>query len=350
MKKFIILLTFFLMTLLSLSTKAHHSFGSTFDESREIVLEGYVSRVRYTNPHVILYFLVTNDNGVEEEWYMETGSPISVRRINFNRDTFSEGDYIRVTGNPSRNGTNMVGSQNPEANLKFVDPVSGEITGGLGGEAQDNSVYGMSLQLSNVIPNLSGFWTGNARASETGRVGAPRRNVPFHDLNEEAARLQSLFDPMDDPQVWCEPPGLVRQAGFGPHPLHIEQYDDRVIISYEEYAGRRVIYLDQREMIGGEHTHLGQSWARYEDQKLIIESSHLLPNLASNIGYLLSDQTTTVETYSRNDLDDGKAVLMMEMLVTDPVNLLTPVYWARGRFGASSYQFTPVNCVKPLTN
>jgi hypothetical protein len=341
---------FIIFYLFCLEANAHHSFASTFDETSLITMEGFVDSVKYANPHVLVYFLVEDDEGNEELWYAESGSPITLRNINWNRDTISQGDYIRITGYPSRNGARMIGTQSPAEHIKFINPSTGEIIGELGGEVEDASVTNMPLQLADGTPNFSGYWAGLARRDETGRLGRARDSVPFHDFNEEAAELQAMFDPKDDPQVWCEPPGLVRQAAFGPHPVHIEQYEDRVIISYEEYAGRRVIYFDKRDVVGGEHSHLGQSWARYDDQKLIIESSHLLPNLAANVGYLLSDQTTTIETYYRNDLEDGRAVLMMSMEVKDPVNLLSPVIWSWGRYAASNYEFTDVVCEKPLTN
>jgi len=341
--------TFSLIIYFGLPANAHHSFAATFDETRLVTMHGYVSSLKFTNPHVVIYFIVTNDDGVAEEWYVETASPISLRRRGWDANTLSQGDYIRVTANPSRNGTRMIGVQQPwdDTALAYADPLTGEAIASIGSEdVEDASVTNMPLQLADGTPNFSGYWTGEA----TGRVGSPRANVPFHDFNEEAAELQAMFDPKDDPQVWCEPPGLVRQAGFTPHPVHIEQYEDRVIISYEEYAGRRVIYFDKRDVVGGEHSHLGQSWARYDDQKLIIESSHLLPNLTATTGNLLSDETTTIETYYRDDTDDGRAVLKSELVATDPVNLLSPVTFIWGKYSTSNYEFTDVVCEKPLTS
>ena len=341
---------FFVLYLFCFEANSHHSFSATFDESKLVTMEGLVDSVKYANPHVLVYFLVSDDEGNEELWYAESGSPITLRNINWNRDTISKGDYIRITGYPSRNGTRMIGTQSPAEHIKFINPSTGIIIGGLGGEVEDKTVSNMPLQLADGTPNFSGYWAGLARRAETGRLGRSRDSVPFHDFNDDAAELQAKFDPKDDPQVWCEPPGLVRQAAFGPHPIHIEQYQDRVIISYEEYAGRRVIYFDKRDMVGGEHSHLGQSWARYEDQKLIIESSHLLSNLTATTGNLLSDQTTTIETYYRADTEDGRAVLKSELVATDPVNLLSPVTFIWGKYATSSYEFTDVVCEKPLTN
>jgi hypothetical protein len=254
-----------------------------------------------------------------------------------------EGDYVRITGNSTRNGTPMVSMED----IEFVNPSTGAVVGIPGGpDIEDVLVLNKPLQLPNGLPNFSGEWTGEA----TGRGGRPIDHVPPMDYNEAGAALHAVFDAVNDPQVWCEPPGLVRQAGFSPHPVRIEQYDDHVVISYEEYGGVRTVYFDKRDMVGGEKTHLGQSWARYEGQTLIIESNNLLPNLSATTGNALTDQTSTVETYYRTDTDEGRAVLSLDMVATDPGYLLTPWTVSWSKYGENDYEFIEVECEAPLRN
>ena len=168
--------------------------------------------------------------------------------------------------------------------------------------------------------------------------------MPF---NEVGAALQAQYDPLNDPQVQCEPPGLIRQVGT-PHPVQVEQFDDHVVISYEEYGGVRTIYFDDRDLVGGEHSNFGQSTARYEDQKLIVETTHLLGNLTSGGGNALTDQSTTVEAYSRLPDADGSSGLNLEIVITDPGHLTGP--WVRGwqKFFTPNHEFIEVDCHKPL--
>lgn len=326
--------------------QAHHSFAATFTDE-VITIEGYIERVRFSNPHVLVYLNVVEEDGTERSWHAEGGSPTSLRAQGWDRDTLSVGDYVRITGNSTRNGSPMI-SMNQEGAVQFVNPNNGRVTGSPGREnIVTNMVLDMPLQLPDGRPNVSSVWTGEA----TGRVGPPIQNIPPMAYNEAGAALQAVFDPVNDPQVWCEPPGLVRQAGFTPHPVRIQQYDDRVEISYEEYGGERTVYFDQRDMVGGEKTHLGQSWARYEDQKLVIESNNLLANLSTTAGNLVSDQTSTVETYYRQDTAEGRAVLMMDIVVTDPVYLLEPWTFTWGKYAEAdpeSYEFIEVDCTPPL--
>ena len=322
---------------------AHHSFAATFTEDI-IVVEGVVERLKFSNPHVIVYFNVTGEDGEVTQWLGEGAAATSNRRRGWDRDTFVEGDYIRITGASTRNGSPMV-SMVEDGSVEFVDPDSGLVVGAPGGEDLERSgVFDKPLQLANGLPNISGAWTGEA----TGRVGRPILHVPPLPFNEIGAALQAKFDPVNDPQVRCEPPGLVRQAGFTPHPVRIEQNDDHVVISYEEYAGLRTIYFDDRDLGGTEKTHLGQSIARYEDQKLIIESTHLLPNLVATNGNELTDQTTTVETYYRKDKTDGRAVLALDLVATDPGHLTEPWTISWEKYAERDYEFIEVECEIPL--
>ncbi|MGI9273017.1 MAG: DUF6152 family protein [Woeseiaceae bacterium] len=321
---------------------AHHSFAATFTEEI-IVVEGVVDRVKFTNPHVIIYFDVTDGAGEVTQWLAEGGSATSLRNAGWSKDTVSKGALIRVTGSSSRNGSPMVSMQEA-GSVAFLDPETGAVTGSPWGEEAEVQTVSRPLQLANGWPNMTGAWTGEA----TGRVGAPIDNVPPFAFNEVGAAIQAEFDPVNDPQVWCEPPGLVRQAGFTPHPVRIQQFSDRVVLSYEEYGGVRKVFFDDRDHDSDEKTHLGQSIARYEGQKLIIESENLLPNLSATNGNLLSDQTTTVETYYREDLDDGRAVLKMDLVATDPGHLTAPWKFTWGKYAEDDYEFIEVECEAPL--
>ena len=321
---------------------AHHSFAATFTEEI-IVVEGIVERVKFSNPHVIVYFTVTDEAGVETTWLAEGGSATSLRNAGWDKDTLSKGEFIRITGASTRNGSPMVSMQST-GSVEILDSETGLVVGSPGGEEAEQVTDSRPLQLANGWPNMTGAWTGES----TGRVGAPIDNVPPFTFNEIGAAIQADFDPANDPQVHCEPPGLVRQAGFTPHPVRIQQFSDRVIISYEEYAGVRTIYFDDRGHDSDEKTHLGQSIARYEGQRLIIDSKNLLPNLSATNGNLLSDQTTTVETYYREDLVDGGAILKMDLVATDPGHLTAPWGFTWGKYAEDGYEFIEVECEVPL--
>jgi len=317
--------------------QAHHSFASTFTNDI-ITVEGVVERMSFTNPHVIIYFNVTDENGQQQEWMSEGGAATLKRREGWDRNTLAKGDYIQITGNSTRNGSPMVSMEE----VHFVDPDTGAVLGSPGTGERAPYVHGATpMQLADGRPNFTGFWASTRRRGS----GPPVRVVV--PLNEAGAELQAQYDISKDPQVQCEPPGLIRQVGT-PHPVRIEQFDDHVVISYEEYGGVRTIYFDDREQVSGELSNFGQSIARYEDQKLIVETTGLLGNVTSGRGNAVSDQTTTVETYTRLADADGASGINLEIVITDPGHLTEP--WVRSwqKYFTPGHEFIEVDCHKPL--
>ena len=185
-----------------------------------------------------------------------------------------------------------------------------------------------------------------------------RTPPPYNEAGEAAA---AGFDPVSDPAVGCEPPGLVRQAGFTPHPVRMTQLEDRVILEYEEYGGRREVPLGSAAAVNGgtaaaadngagsaaEQSNLGRSVARYEGGTLVIETDRLLENYTSPNGNPVSDRTTTVETYRRMDDPDVGAALALEMVITDPAYLTGPWTLQWRKYYTPGYEFIPVDCRVP---
>lgn len=324
------------LLLIATPVQAHHSFSATFTDET-ITVEGYVDRMSFSNPHVTIFFNVTDEKGEVIEWMSEGGSATGKRRNGWDANTVSQGDYVRITGNSSRNGSPMVSM----STINFVNPFSGSLIGSPDdGADYVEAIASIPRQLSDGRPNISGAWTRGPGGGRRQRDPAP--------FNEVGIALQSEYDPLNDPQVQCEQPGVVRQAAFTPHPVRLEQYDDYVVLSYEEYGFVRTVYFDDRDLVGGEHSSFGQSIARYEGDDLIIETSHLLGNLTGPNGDALTDQTTTREIYSRVEDLQGASGLAMNMHITDPAHLSDT--WILGwvKYYSPGYEFIGVECYKPL--
>ena len=151
----------------------------------------------------------------------------------------------------------------------------------------------MPLTLDNGKPNLTGAWTRWGIA-----VGPP--GGPEATFNEQGQAAQSLFSKANDPQVFCDAPGLIRLAGMTPHTVRIAQFDDHVKLDFEEYGESREVFFDDRKALGYK-SRLGDSVARYEGDSLIIETKNLLFNVTNPEGQPVSDKATTTEIYTRVD-------------------------------------------------
>lgn len=83
---------------------AHHS-GAMFDETKMLKYQGTVSRWEWTNPHSFLYLMITGADGVAKEHQFETGSPNTMYRNGWRKDSFKPGDKVAIYAYPLREGT-----------------------------------------------------------------------------------------------------------------------------------------------------------------------------------------------------------------------------------------------------
>jgi hypothetical protein len=91
------------LLIISLPIFAHHGRDS-YDPKRMVTVKGTVTRFDFTNPHVLLFFDVKDNNGKVANWVGETGSPNMMRRGGWNKNSLKAGDSITVSGNPTKNG------------------------------------------------------------------------------------------------------------------------------------------------------------------------------------------------------------------------------------------------------
>lgn len=97
-----------LLAVLAPATQAHHSFAVHFVADELIELKGTVTSFRFTNPHGVVTFNVTKDDGTVEEWRAETNSPNALRRRGWTKDSIKVGDEVTILGFPTRDGSPYV--------------------------------------------------------------------------------------------------------------------------------------------------------------------------------------------------------------------------------------------------
>jgi hypothetical protein len=96
---------------------AHHSFAAEFDGTKRIELTGVVTKVEWTNPHVWFYINVKDEpTGKVVNWAAEMGSPNSLMRSGWTRNTMQVGMVVTLNGSLSKDGSNRVNT-----NSVFVD-------------------------------------------------------------------------------------------------------------------------------------------------------------------------------------------------------------------------------------
>ena len=99
---------------------AHHSFVAQFDPEKLVSMTGTVTDIEWTNPHAFFYLDVTDGDNDVTNWAFELGSPNTLIRYRWGRDTMKVGDRITVEGYLARDGSNL-------ANAKTVTFPDGQV-------------------------------------------------------------------------------------------------------------------------------------------------------------------------------------------------------------------------------
>jgi hypothetical protein len=84
---------------------AHHAFGGEFDANKPVLLRGKVTRVEWVNPHAWIHLAHVKPDGTTEEWMVEGGTPNTLLRRGFTKDSLKPGTEIVVDGYQARDHT-----------------------------------------------------------------------------------------------------------------------------------------------------------------------------------------------------------------------------------------------------
>jgi hypothetical protein len=81
---------------------AHHSYGATYDVSKEIKLEGKLVQFVFRNPHTFVHVEVPDENGMTQRWAVEWSGTTQLSAAGVNNATLKVGDQIVILARPSR--------------------------------------------------------------------------------------------------------------------------------------------------------------------------------------------------------------------------------------------------------
>ena len=84
---------------------AHHAFAAEFDAKKPVKLRGTVTKMEWINPHAWIHIDVKKSDGAVEEWMIETGTPNTLLRRGFTRDSLKVGTEVQVDGYQSKDGS-----------------------------------------------------------------------------------------------------------------------------------------------------------------------------------------------------------------------------------------------------
>ena len=112
---------------------AHHAFAAEFDASRPVKLRGVVTQWELVNPHSWIHMDVKNEDGTVTPWMIEVGSPNSLFRLGFTKNSLPPGTEILVDGYQAKDRANSAVGKN----LTFAKDGKRLFLGGSAGEIKD---------------------------------------------------------------------------------------------------------------------------------------------------------------------------------------------------------------------
>lgn len=84
---------------------AHHAFSAEFDATKPVKLRGAVTKMEWVNPHAWIHIDVKKADGTTETWMIEGGTPNTLLRRGFTRDSLKMGTEIVVEGYQAKDGS-----------------------------------------------------------------------------------------------------------------------------------------------------------------------------------------------------------------------------------------------------
>ena len=94
-----------------MAVMAHHAFAAEFDSAKTVTVKGTVNKVEWTNPHIWIYVDMKDDSGAVVRWQCEGGSPNTLTRQGWSRDSLKAGEQVTIEGYRAKNGTNTCNSR-----------------------------------------------------------------------------------------------------------------------------------------------------------------------------------------------------------------------------------------------
>jgi len=84
---------------------AHHSAVAEYDLEKPVKVQGTVTRVEWSNPHIWFYVDVKNPDGSVTNWGFSGGAPGVLQRRGISRTAMKPGDVVKVEGFRAKDGS-----------------------------------------------------------------------------------------------------------------------------------------------------------------------------------------------------------------------------------------------------
>jgi hypothetical protein len=118
-QKFFLLSVLIVWLFMAGPASAHHGTAG-YDMAKVITLTGPVTKVDWTNPHIVIYMDAKDAQGNPQHWTLELSAPLLMQRFGWMKDSVKAGDQLVAETHPAKNGAPVGTSGTATFILKFV--------------------------------------------------------------------------------------------------------------------------------------------------------------------------------------------------------------------------------------
>jgi hypothetical protein len=328
---------------------AHHAISAKFDDTKPVTLNGIVTLVDWSNPHVHVFVNVKDPKNQLLNWAVELESPIDLQQSGWNKDTLVPGDAITVQGILARNGSRQAWSRSITVNatgrqVLNVKPLAPPVPLA----ARPTPVWPDGQPRLGAVPGSDGYWAfpSSTVLVENGvkvdideygllkNVADASKVAPMQPWALQMYRERQQRFLQDDPTfVNCKPPGGPRQfqQRYG-----IQFMEDRArsrvfVLIGGGNRNYRIIYTDGRGHVGqvsgddDNPLYYGRSVGKWEGGTFVADTRGFNEDFwFTNGGLPHTDQLKLIERFTRVDLD----TLRYQITIEDPGAYTRP--WSSG--------------------
>ena len=92
--------------MVGIGLQAHHAVAGVYDLNKEVVLEGRLRKLNFTNPHASIELDVPSKTAKNKytTWTLTTASTQTLTRQGVSKSAMKPGELLKVTILPARNG------------------------------------------------------------------------------------------------------------------------------------------------------------------------------------------------------------------------------------------------------
>jgi len=300
---------------------AHHSFSAEFDNTLEGELKGKIVKVWYRNPHVRYWLETRADDGTLEEWVLQTSNIASLRRVDWGKNSLKAGEQVRVWGILGRKQkkTLAVRGIEKEDGTELVPPgLTLTVNDVRNLHADPHKTYGYAALKTDRRIDITGLWSNWYKFRLTVNDLEPKPTP----LTDAGKRVLAASEYWQDDALRCLPYGLPRAFG-SPYAMEILDAGSHYLVVHADHNMPRRIWMDGRTAPQGTtESSMGYSVGHWENDALVIETTHLLPGtLDGTLLPMSGSGTRLVEqwTLSKNRLSMDRKMTIYDPFYTQPL-------------------------------